>query len=81
MINTIRPFENGSIEVSREQTVEVEGETFSRPIHYVLVPDHNLNPRPLEEEPEEIQLFCAAWWTPERVAAWQASVAAPIEEV
>ncbi|WBQ17853.1 hypothetical protein [Sphingobium yanoikuyae] len=60
---------HGPIQVQRTLSVEVEGETLRSTKIYVLTPGDDLT-----GQPEEIQQACNAWWTPERMAAWQAEV-------
>ncbi len=60
---------HGPIQVQRTLSVEVEGETLRSTKTYVLIPGDDLS-----GQPEEIQQACNAWWTLERVAAWQAEV-------
>ncbi|QGP79994.1 hypothetical protein [Sphingobium sp. CAP-1] len=82
MSTIIMPHETGQVEIQRRIEVEVDGEVFRKTKRYVLTPDPLLNPPKsdgtpwdMEDEPEEVRVFCEAWWTVERVTAWQAFVA------
>jgi hypothetical protein len=65
---TYQALSHGPIQVQRRITGEIEGETLSKIKAYVLSPGDDVS-----DQPEDIQAACAAWWTPERVAAFEAS--------
>jgi hypothetical protein len=83
---TITPFENGYVQISRTLLAIVEGREISQRIDYALCPDPNLNPpapdgsrHDLANEPEEVRVFCTAWWTPERLETWRLHIEGDVE--
>ncbi len=60
---------HGPIQVQHTQSVDVGGQMLQSIKTYVLVPGDDVT-----EQPEEVQQACNAWWTPQRIAAWQGEI-------
>ncbi|MFY9350391.1 MAG: hypothetical protein WBL20_00620 [Sphingobium sp.] len=69
---TTQTLAHGPVNVMEHRQVQVEGETVSLPPRaYVLSPGDDLS-----AQPGDVRAVCEAWWTPERVAQYQAIVQA-----
>lgn len=69
IVESIKPLENGIVEVQYADQIVYEGETIKRTTRMKVLPPAD----DLSGEHETVQAICNALWTPEVVAAYVAA--------